>query len=657
MVLDLKRSTQLCNVPPSAQRATHTVGPFDESQSVSCKQIAGSLPHHIHVIRRLVLAALARGIAADSDAEARAALDRADPVLRGSARRRLGYALIDAELLAIDAAPASQLPPAHVMRVAAIKVAGKAIDPARAGDVAAVEAAYRALAIRPMRRAPIATIAVAAIALGGAGAAAYAIATHHAPARTFAKIEPAPAADAFTRGGVPLGDPAIDAALAQPLTELVVTGAHLEDDGAVGLAAAMKALRAVDLGHGRELAAAWQHAIDAFGVALAATQIGSPSQLDQDHLRGAVRELTAQLAAAGLGYFLEGRFHGGFAVIQSYRVAEVAYVYADGAPHRVLSIARLDHLNTAYAVLGMNDEDVGDPVIHLERIAEYVATTELPALAPDAPYPVADPEWLLTSSGKQLAAAAGAAVRREYAAALGDDAAAGAQIAKLLVERGHVIEQWRDQLDRKGIAFSRTDDLFIAPKLLTVLDGDVPHYQIERVAAIDDELAGLEAPRIHGHLHALVAATVRRHEAQHDVDFARVRPLRYPARLAYMLGPDPDPLVASARAELAAYTSQVVNDPLTPHASLWHLMANVFTTEQAGTGEFYAGVVLLEALGKQVGATADGELYDRDRLAAIALAVAKLSDDELRAAARGAWRDLFGEAPTVIVDAPRFPGR
>jgi hypothetical protein len=310
----------------------------------------------------------------------------------------------------------------------------------------------------------------------------------------------------------------------------------------------------------------------------------------------------------------------------------------------------------------MQDENLGDPVLHMERIAEYVATTELPALAPDASYPLAEDTWLATPEAKVLAAAIGVAVRHEYTAALGSDGEAGTQIAKLLVERGEIIAKWRDHLDKRHIVFSATDELFVPATLLTALEGAVPHYQLERVEAIDGVLADLEAPRIHARVHDLVAATVRRHEAQHGFDYDRDAEARYPDPLARLLGPPHDeagneiPIVASARHELSAYLSQVINDPVTPHAALWHLAQQTFSRDRAGTGEFYAGIVVLEGLAKQLGVDTSGPTFrrglDRERLARLALAIAQVPDGKLRDTATALWRELYGEAATTIVDKP-----
>ena len=389
---------------------------------------------------------------------------------------------------------------------------------------------------------------------------------------------------------------------------------------------------------------------------------GGPTRRERDELREAVRELSQRFAETGLGYFLEGRFKTGYAFVQAYRVEQVVFVVAGGKPRRVLSLRRLDRLNTSYAALGLHDADLGDPVLMLDQIDENVASTVLPVLAGDAPYRLADRAWLATETGKALAAQIGGVVRRELAAALGADAAAVERIAALLVERGALIEEWRDVLERKQVYFARTDDLFLPPELLTQLDGVISTTQRKRVKSIEVELAQLEAPRIHARVHDLVAATVRRHEAQHGFDYDRETELRYPAALAELLGSSHDDrgeevaVVRSARAELSAYLSQVANDPVTPHASLWNLGRQVFDRGRAGTGEFYAGIVVLEGLARRLGAASEGPTVrrrvDRERLAGLARMIAGQPAAALRAAAAALWTDLYGEPVTPIADPP-----
>ena len=483
----------------------------------------------------------------------------------------------------------------------------------------------------------------------------------HTPApRTWARPLPAPSATAFERGGVPLHDTTIDQALAQPLTELVVRAGRAREVGDTTFAPALAKLEAIDLGAHPKLAAAWRRGFEAYGTAVAAAQLGITDH-DRDTYREAIKDLTDAFVAEGLGYFLEGRFHDDFAYLQAYRVDEVVLVKTNDKPRRVLTISRIDHLNTSYNVLGMQNESVGDPVLHAERIAEYVATTELPVFAVGAQYPIADQLWQATPEAKALALEIGTSVRREYAAALGTDAAAATHIAKLLVERAAIIEQWRNHLETRHISFSATDSLFVPEDLLTALANDVPHYQLERVQAIDEELAELEGPRIHARVHDLVAATVRHHEAQHGFDYDRETELRYPAELQALLGASTHDvqgneraIVASARAEMAAFLSEIINNPTTPHSTLWHLGQQVFDRNDAGNSYFYGGIVVIEGLAKQLGLATSGPTFtrglDRVRLAKIAIGLAKLPDAKLREAATQLWLQLYGEPPTKIVD-------
>ncbi len=612
------------------------------------------------MVRRHVLAALHSGIAADNEDAARAALEKVDPVVRSMARRRLERALIDAAL-ACDAAGLTNPAPAHVMRLAMLELSGHAKHAlAPAGDVGAVTTAHAALPAPRPSRFPLVTVLAAVMAVAVAGGVTAYIATRPGPPpRHYVRPLPPPSADAFAKGGTPLADPAIDSLLRDQLTDLVVDGNR---SGANDRERMLKALRAPEaiLARGKDLAKRWDAMLDAFAASVALVQQGQAKASTVDMLRESVREVSEGFAAAGLGYHLEGRFRGNFPLIQAYKVEQVVFVVTNGAPRRVLSLRRLDTLNTGWAVLGMHDEDQGDPTLHLDRIDVNIATFVLPVLADKAPYPLADHEWMLWDQNKATATAIADAVRKEYALALGADAAKTAKVANLIVQRNDIIDEWRDKLGRKDIYFMTTDELFVPTKLLDSLYDVVSHYQVDKVRGIDGKLAALEAPRIHTRLHDMVAATVRRHEAQHGVDYDRDTELRYPQVLQDMLGSPHDsdgderPLVHSARAELSAYLAQVINDPVTPQASLWHLATMVFNKNSWGTGEFYAGVVVLEGLAKQLGADTSTPRYkkglDRERMSAFAKLLASQTDDKLREAAKALWTELYGEPPTTIVD-------
>lgn len=611
------------------------------------------------MVGRHVLAALSTGVLAHDEDAARAALRKIDPVARGFAKRRLERSLIDAAL-ACDAAGLQAPSNDHVMRLAALTVAGAPVTDV--ADPAAVETAYAAMRPVAMPRFPLWSLVTMLATLSLVGGAAFYIMTRPGdPPRQYVRHLPAPSADAFAAGGTPFSDAAIDKLLRDDLTDLVVNGNRA---GANDRELMLKKVRTPEpiLAKGKDLAKAWDTMLDVFEKSVAVGQSGDIKSRDYDDIREAVREMSQAFIKVGLGYHLEGRFRGKFPIIQAYKVEQVVLVTTNGAPRRVLSLRRLDNLNTAWAVLGMHDEDAGDPTLHLDRIDVNVATFVLPVLAGGAPYPLADHEWMLWDPNKATATAIGDAVRAEYVAALDKDAVNAQKIASLLVKRGDIIDEWRDKLGRKDIYFITTDQLFVPESLLTSLENVTPNYQRRKVREIDAQLAALEAPRIHARMHDLVAATVRRHEAQHGFDYDRDTELRYPEALQSQLGLPHDAdgnersIVRSARAELSAYLSQVINDPHTPQASLWHLVRQTFNRDRWGTGEYYAGVVVIEGLAKLLGADTSTRRYkkglDRDRLSAFAKTLSSTQGDKLRAAAKALWTELYGEPATAIIDTP-----
>jgi hypothetical protein len=260
------------------------------------------------------------------------------------------------------------------------------------------------------------------------------------------------------------------------------------------------------------------------------------------------------------------------AAILTYRVEDIVFVRVGiaGEPRRVLSLRRLDRLNLERTLLGMQSEELGDPVVLLDQIEEFVASHVEPVVAGD-PYPLGD-------VGKELAAPAGRAIRSEL---------------------------------------EHTDPL------------------------------------------RATIATVRRHEARHGVDLDRDMALRYPTELQARVGVDEGGeshrFVTRARAELAAYLSQIACEPRVPQLALWNLASQAFHHERWGTAESYVAVVVIEGLARQRGIAPDGPLVhgghlDMARLAKLARPLADLSDDELRGAARTLWDELYDEPFLPISD-------
>jgi hypothetical protein len=623
------------------------------------------------VVRRQVLAALAEAIEAGNDDAARAAIERTEVLLRGAARRRLERALIDAALVSNEGNTFHDPEAArHVQRVAALELAGVPIDPTNRERVAET---YAKLPRVTPRRAPIAAIALVAtlVLLAGSAVAFGLLRGEAAPPRrgprtaeAYVRALPPPVAGAFANGGVPFGDPAIEEMLINELTDFVIaTDRARNHDRVSEQTALLGKLRdhPAITARGTGLATAWNELLqimDRFATdhMLAGKVL---KELGRE-LRGKVREVSDQLAAAGIGLYLEGylRTSGDRAsiVVYTYKVEEVVFVRAGSDKRRVLSLRRLDQLNRSWALLGMQSEELGDPVVLLDKIDEHVASKVLPLLADGATYDLGD--W---DEAASLAAIVGRSVRDEILAGYGADAPRVKQVAALLVERGKLVEHWRDVLKPSGMRLARLESLYLPESLFETLAKRIPANELERARDIDAKLGELEAGKIAGRAHELIAATVRRHEAQHGVDADRDEPLRYPPRLEEYLGPEldedsfPRRSVERARNELSAYLSQIANDPATARYTLWHVARAVFDRGMWGSAESYAGVLIIEGLARQLGVTAAQPLIehrsiDRRKLLAPALALASAPPEKLRAAARSLWLELYEEPFVPIVD-------
>ena len=277
-------------------------------------------------------------------------------------------------------------------------------------------------------------------------------------------------------------------------------------------------------------------------------------------LREAARAVTDQLATLGLGYYLDAA-RGAVLV---YRVEQVSFVHVGHDRRRILELRRLGGEERHF--LGMQSELLGDPVVMLDQIDDFVATHVAPVLAGG--------RYDLGDFGR-LGAAAGAAIRAELA-----------------------------------------------------VRGETPAE--------------------------LVLASVRRHEARHGMDLER-DPLRMPPQLATVLGGHGagDAFALRARAELAAYTTQIASDPAIPQLALWNLASLALRRDRWGSPESYVAVVVIEGLVRHTGGglhlpSVRGGQLDKRQLAEIALPLASLPDDQLRTAARELWKDLYDE-PFLLV--------
>ena len=438
----------------------------------------------------------------------------------------------------------------------------------------------------------------------------------HGSRNSYRRPVVAPTAEAFERGGVPPRDAAIEALLVDVERAVASVGVAPVDPPAI-------------TARGEALASAWRGFAEPADRWIQTAPALREQQLEDDLRRG-VQLLDEAFVAARVGYQVELRLwreddsrNGGVIV---HRVDEIVFVTANGQPRRVLGLRRADGVIVARGALGLETPELGSALM-LDPIASYAVTDVLPVMIPGAPF-----------DRSAAGAAAGEAVRAELAAVLGKDAPAAARIAALIAERKELLYHW------KSIRQPQLVGLFLDDKQLARAEGEPGRA---RVDAIEAEMDRLGAGRIAARLEQLVAASVRRHEVQHAVDLARATELPYPAALEAIAGPlvredgEPRRALTFARAELAAYLSQLVNDPITPHLTLWGVVTFAFKSPNGSAGR--AGRVIVEGLARQLGAPGGG-------LVAAATTCAAATGDQLRAAGRALWTELYGEAVVVIAD-------
>ncbi|MEO8700340.1 MAG: hypothetical protein ABI867_09865 [Kofleriaceae bacterium] len=619
------------------------------------------------VIRRGVLAALAEGIAAGSSEAARAAIRHTEWLLRGRARRRLDKALVYARFATVPAATPDAEHERYLQRVAALEVAG--IVGFDALDRAQVDERYAALPrVRPLAI-PVAAIASVLAMLGVVAGIAWFVWLREvdpeieavAAATPVVKVRQraAPATGAFVSGGVPLRDPDLEKLFVGDFVDYILEvdrerAGKVRSEDRIQHSAALTAAAAIAK-YGPKVTGAWRDLL----ATLDRWPQASLTALDDlgQEVADKARVMSEQLAGAGIGYYLEGIVRTSTerqsALVYTYLVDEVSFVVAGGESRRVLSVRRVDHLNRSWAVLGLHSEDLGDPIVLLDKIDEHVVGTLLPVLAPEAHYPLGDPA---------VETEAGRAVRAELVALSGDPAAATA-IGTLLADRAVIIAGWREHLKSQSRTLSRLESLYIPEELLASLARNkrVAEPGIARVREIDRKIAGLAAEGIVANLTDAVASAVRRHEARHGIDADRHPALRYPAALEAYVGFEldddgkPRRRVERARLELAAYLAEIANDPTTTHTTYSHVTRWVFD-KNAGGAEYYAALVIVEGLGRHLVTGAEAKalevgpvtnratLYPHVRLAFAA------TGPQLRAAADALWRELYAEPPLPIVD-------
>ena len=555
------------------------------------------------VIRRHVLAAVDAGVAAGDDDAARAALGRVDWILRGRARRRFEQALIDAALatgVIVLDAPAGAR---HVLRAAALIIRGRRdVDLADRDQVARV---YEAAVVGAPIRVPIASIAAALLTLTMVTAVATAavfVVTHGPPGAHTRPAPPEPVG-AYRDGGAPRRDPAIEQVLAIDLTHLVV--ASDGDTGSPQIGGELPRLARALRDH---------PAFAAYGKGLATAW---RAMIDSLERRALLTEADPAYSKATSD--LLARIH---VVTDQLAGAGLAYfldpeVFTEHSRrHAGIFTYRVEQVAFVRAAR------VRVRVLSLRRLDQLNVSLALLGMKPEQ---LRDPVVLLDQiedhvRTQVLPVLAGGPYQ------VGDDA-------------------WNSSADGRAVAALAGEA--IRRELVIALGVDVT--SIERATARCDQL---------------ITGSVRRHEAQHELDQQRALP--YPRALAACAGPlrgddgHASPFAVRARTELSAYLSQIASDMWLPELALWNLARHAFRRTSGTSAEAYVAVVVLEGLARQLHVASPGPAFhdgaiDRDRLRGLVAPLAARTTTELRSAAAALWTELFDQKLARMVDAGTLP--
>ena len=425
------------------------------------------------MIARAALAALAAAIEQGGDVDAAyLALGRADPLIRGPARRRVRAAWADACLA--TRVKHGEEGERHALRVAYLLLARAPPSAATIDDTAAVEAAFERARLPRAGGFWWATALalLALLAAGGAGAFLVIRELYVPPLPPLVATTARgarPPRGVYETGGVPVpgpGDTAIRRALGADVPDFLIaldrwSSARQAGDGT---AAAREAEMGEALGRAlgpRARAALGESAANALagllGAARAAAEAppGEAAERAGDALLEATGAFDDELAAEGLGYFVDGDVITDGAsgkrlvLLYSFEVERARIFASGGATVRALHLRRIDALNWTHALLGFTRPNLRAALVLRRQLDEQVLDLIGPGLAPGAAVTLFDPEAgpEVAEARARVEARAGELVRAEYGALPGIDAGAG-KLGELLGRRRALLESWKAKVRR-----------------------------------------------------------------------------------------------------------------------------------------------------------------------------------------------------------------
>jgi hypothetical protein len=365
-----------------------------------------------------------------------------------------------------------------------------------------------------------------------------------------------------------------------------------------------------------------------------------------------------ELAAAGLGYFVDGdvitdlRTGHRLVIIYAFTVESVSLFTSGGATIRALDLRRLDHLNWSQSLLGFTRPHLREALVLLDQVDEQLVTYVLPGLGKGAKIELFDPDDASVTPALRDAVEgrAGELVRAEYGGAPGLDAGRAERLGLLLTRRRELFEGFEKRVSARGLLLRTPRLLRLDKDYDAALAGAVPQRDLDDLRRVDDEVGEKAFLDTYARLRDVLVDSVERHEAQHRLDYARPDPLPMPAPLEALVGPagegESSRFAGQTRAELSAYLAELSRDERTTKVNLTMISRFLFSKQMQGMAESYSAVVIFEGLAAELGipraaGLVTGGNIQRERAAEAYLALTALPPEALRTAAARLWAKLF----------------
>jgi hypothetical protein len=378
-----------------------------------------------------------------------------------------------------------------------------------------------------------------------------------------------------------------------------------------------------------------------------------------------------ELAAAGLGYFVDGdvitdlRTGHRLVIIYAFTVESVSLFSSNGATIRALDLRRLDHLNWSQSLLGFTRPHLREALVLLDQVDEQLVSYVLPGLGKGARIELFDPADASVSPATRDAVEirAGELTRADYGGAPGLDAGRAERLGGLLTRRRELFEGFEKRVSARGLTLRTPDKLRLDKDYDAALAGAVPQSDLDELRALDDEVGEKPFLDTYARLRDVLVDSVERHEAQHRLDYARLDPLPMPRPLEALVGAagegEQHRFASQTRAELSAYLGELSRDERTTKVNLTMISRFLFKKQMQGMAESYSAVVIFEGLAEELGLPRGAGLVTRgnilrERAAEIYLALTAQPPEALRAAAARLWTKLFeGPLPELKPAATR----